>query len=248
MSQAENRAMKSVIHNAVSLFEQGLEACHLSPASSSHQAIVPGYSYPLTEDRQEPLQASYDRSQVGLFYADIVEYSRLTEQGEEGMQHRLAESMNIMQAHITVNNGRILHLAGNAVLAEFKDADSALHCAVNVQLSSRQRNANFHQNEQVLLRIGVSIGDVITDQDDFYKNAANLAARLEKLASSGGIFVAESIRHGLEDHPSFNFVATGKQYVKNISEPVQAFWIEFDVEQVENSNHTSAVRVSAVTS
>lgn len=240
--------MKSVINSAVSLFEQGLEACHLSPGNSSHEAIVPGYSYPLAEDRQESMQASYDRPQVGVFYADIVEFSRLTEQREEVMQHRLAESMNIMQAHITVNNGRILHLAGNAVLAEFKDADSALHCAVNVQLSSRQRNANFHDNEKVLLRIGVSIGNAITDQDDVYENAANLAARLEKLASSGGIFVAESIRHGLEDHPSFKFVATGKQYVKNVSEPVQAFWIEFDVEQVENSNHTSAVRVSAVAS
>ena len=240
--------MKSVIHSAVSLLEQGLEACHLSPGNSPHEAIVPGYSYPLTEDRQKPLQAIYDRRLVGVFYADIVEYSHLTEQGEEGTQHRLDESMKIMQAQITANNGRILHLAGDAVLAEFKDADSALHCAVNVQLSARQGNANFHANEQVLFRIGVSFEDVITDQDDVFNNAANLAARLEKLAYSGGIFVSESIRHRLEDHPSFKFVATGKQYVKNISEPVQAFWIEFDVEQIENSDHTSAVRVSAVTS
>jgi len=240
--------MKSFIQSAASLLEQGIEACHLSTGNSPHDAIVPGYSYPLTEDRQKSLQASYDHRLVGVLYADIVDYSLLTEQDEEGTQHRLVESMKIMQAQITANNGRIVHLADDAVLAEFKDADGALHCAVNVQLSARQGNANFHAHEQVLFRIGVSFGDVITNQDDVFYNAVNLTARLEKLAHTGGIFVSESIRHRLKDHPSFKFVATGKQYVKNISEPVQAFWIEFDAEQIENSDHTSAITVSAVTS
>jgi hypothetical protein len=38
----------------------------------------------------------------------------------------------------------------------------------------------------------------------------------------------------------------GKQYVKNISGPVQAFWIEFDAEQVEKIDQTNFVRISAV--
>ena len=240
--------MKSFIQSAASLLEHGIEACHLSTANSPHDAIVPGYSHPLHEDRLKPLQASYDRRLVGVFYADIVDYSHLTEQDEEGTHHRLIESINIMEAHIAANNGRVVHLADDAVLAEFKDADSALHCAINVQLSARQGNANFHANQQVLFRIGVSFGGVIADQDDVFNNAVNLAARLEKLAHTGGICVSESIRHSLEDHPSYKFVATGKQYVKNISEPVQAFWIEFDAEQIENSDHTSAVTVSAATS
>lgn len=244
----ENRAMKSFIQSAASLLEQGIEACHLSPDNNLHDAIVPGYSYPLTEDGPTPLQATYERGLVGVLYADIVDYSRLSEEDEEGIQQRLAGSMEIMQAQINANNGRVVHLADDAVLAEFKDADSALHCAINVQLSARQGNANFHANQQVLFRIGVSFGDVITDQDDVFSNAVNLASRLEKLAHTGGICVAESIRHRLKDHPSFKFVATGKQYMKNISEPVQAFWIEFDAEQVENSDHTSAVKVSAVAS
>jgi class 3 adenylate cyclase len=153
-----------------------------------------------------------------------------------------------MQTQITANNGKIVHLADDAVLAEFKDADSALHCAVNVQLSARQGNANFHANQQVLFRIGVSFGDASSDQDDVFYNAVNLTTKLRKLAHTGGIFVSEAIRHRLQDHPSFKFVATGKQYVKNIRKPVQAFWIEFDAEQIENSDDTSAIRVSAVTS
>ena len=238
--------MKSFIESAVSLLEQGIEACHLSPGNSPHDAIVPGYSYPSGNDGQRPPKASEDRSPVGIFYADIVDYSHLAEQDQAGMQHRVVESMEIMLAQITENKGRIVHFADDSVLAEFEDADSALHCAINVQLSARQGNANFHANQQVLFRIGVSFGDAATDRDNAFKNAVNLAGRLEKLAHSGGICVAESIRHRLEDHPSFKFIATGNQYVKNISEPVQAFWIEFDAEQIENSDHTSSVRVSAI--
>ena len=240
--------MKSFIQNAVYLLEQGIEACHLSAGNRSSDIIVPGYSYLSTEEQHEPLAESCDRRLAGIFYADIADYSRLTEQDEEGTHHRLVESMKIMETHVAANNGRVAHFAGDAILAEFRDANSALHCAINVQLSARQLNAHLHANQQVLFRIGVNFGDVIADHGDIFGNAVNLTARLEKLAHTGGICVSESIMNNLKNHPSFKFVAMGKQYVKNISEPVQAFWIEFDAEQVENLDHSSVISVSAAAS
>jgi class 3 adenylate cyclase len=123
-----------------------------------------------------------------------------------------------------------------------------LHCAVNVQLAARELNARFHVSERLLFRIGVNFGDVIADNEDIYGNAVNLAARLEELASSGGICVSESVRSELEDNPAFKFVALGKQYVKNISEPVQVFWIEIDTQQVVDAEFTRSLEVSAVAS
>jgi class 3 adenylate cyclase len=99
-----------------------------------------------------------------------------------------------------------------------------------------------------LFRIGVNFGDVITDRGDIYGRAVNLAARLEKLAHSGGICVSESVRLALQDNPTYDFVALGRQYVKNISEPVQAFWIEVESDQAEGIDHTCAVKYSAAKS
>ena len=79
-------------------------------------------------------------------------------------------------------------------------------------------------------------------------NAVNLAARLENLANSGGVCVSESVRSELEDNSAFNFVALGKQYVKNISEPVQAFWSEIDAQQVVDADFTSSLKVSVMAS
>ncbi len=137
-----------------------------------------------------------------------------------------------MEEYVTANNGRVVNTAGDAILAEFKNVDSALQCAVNVQLAARELNARLHVNQRVLFRIGVNFGNVIADNGDIFGNAVNLAARLEKLAIRGGICVSESVRSELKHNSVFNFVALGKQYVKNISKPVQAFWIEFDAQQV----------------
>ncbi|NNE63742.1 MAG: adenylate/guanylate cyclase domain-containing protein [Gammaproteobacteria bacterium] len=200
------------------------------------------------EDCMDILATSLRRKRAAVLYADVANYARLTEQDEEGTHHRLVKAIRIMMSHVVDNRGRIAHLAGDAILAEFKDADSALHCAINVQLSARQWNANFSVDRSVLFRIGVNLGDVISDRGDIYGNAVNLAARLEKLATSGGICVSESVMQDLEGHPSIKFVAMGKRYVKNISEPVHAFWIEFDSQQMGEPNLTSAIKVSALAS
>jgi len=238
--------MRPFIQNAVTYLERRIEALGSSAADNLCDAVVSGYSYPLTKYQQAWPSENCDHRQVGILYADIADYARLTEQDEEGTHHRLVESMKIMEAHVSANCGRVAHFAGDAILAEFKDADNALNCAINVQLWDLQRNASLNSDKQILFRIGVNFGDVIADQGDIFGNAVNLAARLEKLAYSGGICVSESVRHRLKGHPSFKFVAMGKQYVKSISEPVEAFWIEFDSEAIEQVDHTCATTLSEV--
>ena len=240
--------MRPFIQNAVSYFIEKAEALHSTSADGPHDAIVSGYSCPLTDNQQELCQASCDRRQVGIFYADIANYSGLTEQDEEGTHHRLVESMKIMEEYVAANNGRVAHTAGDAILAEFKDIDSALHCAVNVQLAAREMNARLPVNQRVLFRIGVNFGDAIADNDGLYGNAVNLAARLEALAKRGGICVSESARSELDDNSAFKFVALGNQYVENISERVQVFWIEFDEEQVVDTDFTRSLKVSVMAS
>ena len=240
--------MRPFIQNAVSYCVEKAETLHSSSTDDPHDAIVSGYSCPVTDSQQELCQDSCDRRQVGILYADIADYSRLTEQDEEGTHHRIVESMNVIEAYVTANNGRVAYTAGDAILVEFKDIDSALHCAINVQLAAREMNAQLPVNQRVLFRIGVNFGDVIADNGDIYGNAVNLAARLEELAKRGGICVSESVRSELEDNSAFKFVALGNQYVKNISQPVQVFWIEFDSQQVVDTDFTRSLKVSVMAS
>jgi len=240
--------MKLLTQNTISLFEKWIAARQSYVPNIPGDAIVSGYSCTSGIDRQAALPKSCDRRLAGIFYADVAEYARPTEQDEEGTHLYLVEAMKLMQAHIDADNGRVAHFAGDAILAEFKDADSALHCAINVQLAARQWNATLDHESQVRIRIGVNFGEVIADHDDIYGNAANLAARLESLACSGGICVSDTVRTELANKSAFKFVALGKQYVKNASQPIDAFWIEFDPLQIIDTEQTGVVGISAVTS
>ncbi len=240
--------MKLLTQNTVSFFEKWFAVCQSSATNNPGDVIVSGYSCLSNINRQESLPGSCDRRLAGIFYADVADYARLTKQDEEGTHRHLVEAMKLMKAYVEADNGRVAHFTSDAILAEFKDADSALHCAINVQLAARQWNATPNLESRVRFRIGVNFGEVITDHGDIYGNAVNLAARLESLACSGGICVSDTMHTELANKSAFKFAGLGKQHVKNVHKPVEAFWIEFDPLQIINTEQTDAGKISAVAS
>lgn len=241
--------MKWFFGNAISFFNHVSGSAAAPESEPEPDLILSGYAF--TDDYADGAAPGTDcgsRRQSGLLYADIADYARLAGLDDTDAQERLGHAIKKMMANVAANNGRIVHLAGAALLAEFGDADSALHCAINVQLATRQWNATLAAENQVKFRIGVGIGDAISDRHDIQFRAAELAARLEKLACSGGICVSESLGRELGAHPSFKFVPMGKKYVKDIDQPVQAFWIEIDSQRVVDPENTGSVKITALAS
>ena len=72
-------------------------------------------------------------------------------------------------------------------LAEFGSAIDAVQCAVDIQQALSRRNADVPEDRRIILRIGISLGDVIVDGDDLFGNGVNVAARMEGLAEPGTI-------------------------------------------------------------
>jgi adenylate cyclase len=163
------------------------------------------------------------RKLAAILYADVAGYSRLTGADEEGTHRVVAERLDAMTAAITGHGGRIVHYAGDAVLAEFASVVAAVKCAVDVQRDLAARNAEFPDDRRVEFRIGVNLGDVIVDRDEIYGNGVNVAARLESLADPGGICVSRKVLDEVEGKVDIRFEDMGPQEVKNIAKPVQAY-------------------------
>ena len=64
---------------------------------------------------KEPLE----RKLAAILYADVAGYSRLTGTDEDGTHRTLRAYLDAITSHIQVRNGRVVHYAGDAVLAEF---------------------------------------------------------------------------------------------------------------------------------
>ncbi len=170
-----------------------------------------------------------DRKLVTILAADVVGYSTLMEQDEQGTFERLrAGRKELFEPEIARHHGRIFKLMGDGLLAEFGSVVDAVECAVSLQRGLTERNVNVPEDQRIQVRIGINLGEVIVEGDDCYGDGVNIAARLEQLADSGGICVSAKVAREVEKKLSFGFEAMGEQKVKNIAEPIQTFRVKFD--------------------
>ena len=129
-----------------------------------------------------------ERRLAAILVADVVGFSRLMGKDEAGT-HVAVKKLWKEQfgPKVTEHRGRIVKLMGDGVLVEFPSVVDAVGCAVATQRDAAVRNVGVSADRRVQIRIGVSLGDVIVEDDDIYGDGVNVAARMEKLAPSGGI-------------------------------------------------------------
>ncbi|MDH5749341.1 MAG: adenylate/guanylate cyclase domain-containing protein [Rhodospirillales bacterium] len=173
-------------------------------------------------------QEKVARKLAAILYADVAGYSRLTGEDEVGTHKTLKAYLGVFTATIEQHGGRIVHFAGDAVLAEFSSVVDALTCAVSVQRALNSRNQPLKESQKLQFRVGINLGEVIFDDDEIYGDGVNIAARLESLADPGGIYVSQSVYDQVRNKVDLEFDFQGEQKVKNIADPVRAYKVILD--------------------
>ncbi|WFU50774.1 adenylate/guanylate cyclase domain-containing protein [Sinorhizobium terangae] len=174
-----------------------------------------------------PLGEAMDRKLAAILAADVVGYSTLMEQDEQGTFERLrAGRKELFEPEIARHHGRIFKLMGDGLLAEFSSVVDAVECAVALQRRLPERNASCPEDERINVRIGVNLGEVIVEGDDFFGEGVNIAARLEQMAEPGGVYVSGKVAKEVEKKLSFSFESMGECHLKNMDEPVPVFRIK----------------------
>jgi adenylate cyclase len=164
------------------------------------------------------------RRLAAILVADVVGYSRLMEEDETGTHSTMRERQaSILEPTIAENDGRIIRLMGDGVLVEFASVINAVNCAAEMQKRMTAANAGLPEGRQIILRIGINIGDVIVEGGDLYGDGVNIAARLQALADPGGIYVSRTVFDNVRNKVELQFENLGERTVKNIREPVQLY-------------------------
>jgi TolB-like protein/class 3 adenylate cyclase len=165
-----------------------------------------------------------ERRLAAILAADVVSYSRLVGEDEEGTLERLKVLRRaLIDPKIKEHRGRIVRTIGDGLLVEFASVVDAVRCAVDVQREMGLRNTDVPADRRIEFRIGINLGDIIKDGRDVYGDGVNVAARLEALATPGGICVSRVVRDQVRDKLGFAFDDRGEQQVKNITRPVRVF-------------------------
>ncbi|MFP6747298.1 MAG: adenylate/guanylate cyclase domain-containing protein [Alphaproteobacteria bacterium] len=171
----------------------------------------------MTEERLQ-------RRLAAILAADVVGYTRLMAGDEAGTLARLkALRAEVFDPETARFGGRIFKTTGDGALVEFASAVDAVQCAVEIQRALAERNTAVAEDQRTVLRIGVSLGDVIVDEDDLFGNGVSVASRMEGLAEPGEICISENVHEHVSGSLDVEFIDIGEQSVKNIDRPIRCF-------------------------
>ncbi len=120
---------------------------------------------------------------------------------------------------IETHSGIVVKGLGDGVLASFSEASAALAAAVAIQQAA-DAHTKRHPDLALVLRIGLSAGDVTVDANDYFGTPVVEAARLCAAADGGQILAAEVIRLLVKGRARHPLAAVGELELKGLSEAV----------------------------
>ena len=188
-----------------------------------------------------------ERRLAAILAADVVGYSRLMGEDEAGTLACLkACETGVIEPAVAGHGGRIVKRMGDGYLVEFASVVAAVECAM-----AWQKDAS----PPLAFRIGIHVGDVMVQDGDIFGDGVNVAARLEALATPGGLCLSEDAQRQVRGKIDMPIEDMGPQQLKNIAEPMRVFRAVIDgaagddgapIEEAEMDNAAGALRMPRI--
>ncbi|MFO0995000.1 MAG: adenylate/guanylate cyclase domain-containing protein, partial [Hyphomicrobiales bacterium] len=131
----------------------------------------------------------------------------------------------VIDPKVAEHQGRLFKTMGDGFLVEFPSVVNAVACAAAIQKAMVTRNTDLAEDRQIQLRIGIHLGDVISEDGDVYGDGVNVAARIEGLAPPGGIAVSAMVHDNVGGRLDLAFEDMGEQQLKNIVQAVRTYLV-----------------------
>src|ERR1700734_411575 len=132
----------------------------------------------------------------------------------------IREHDDIVRSPLKDQHGREVKHTGDGIMASFSSGSAAFASAIEIQCSLRNRNEDAER--PIRLRVGISVGEPVTERGDLFGAAVQLSARLCGVASPGGIAVSTAVRD-LCVGKLFDFDPMGALDLKGFADPVPVF-------------------------
>jgi TolB-like protein len=165
-----------------------------------------------------------ERRLAAILAADVAGYSRLIEHDEAGTLAALKDRQKrILDPLVRQHRGRIVKLMGDGVIVEFASPVNAVACAVALQRQFEAANAGLPEERRILLRAGITLGDVAVEGGDLFGEGVIVAVRLQSMAEPGRICLSSSVHEQVAGKLPVAFDDLGLCEVKNSTKAIRAF-------------------------
>ena len=164
---------------------------------------------------------------VTIMFTDIVDSTRLTESlGDRRAKEIVCAHDYIVRGQTRAHGGSEVKTMGDGFLLTFPSARRGVACAVAVQ---RELAVSGTEQSQARppVRIGLSVGEPIRDDQDIFGRSVNLAARICARAEGGQILVSDVVRSLLAGSGEFRLGEVGPMDLKGVSEAQHVYEVDW---------------------
>ena len=158
-----------------------------------------------------------------ILHADIAGSTALVRQDEQVAHKRIQETFRHFGDTVTKYHGTVRELRGDALLAEFARASDAVTAALAFQADQVDYLANLNDVIQPVVRVGISMGEVIIADDTITGEGVVLAQRLEQLSEPGGVVIQGAAYETIPGRFPFEYENLGEHEVKGFDEPIKVY-------------------------
>lgn len=159
-----------------------------------------------------------------ILFTDMQGSTRLTQQlGDAGAMAVLRTHDEIVRDSLSRHGGSEVKHTGDGLMAAFPSVAHAIESAIQIQRRFADEEA---VGFPIRVRIGMSAGEPVTEHQDFFGAAVQLAARLTDRAEPGSVLVSSTVRD-LALGKGFVFRKRGNLRLKGFAESVQVFEVDW---------------------
>jgi class 3 adenylate cyclase len=204
----------------------GLLPCEIIEVQPSDVALFMGESPSNDIGRAIHTDGLYDSSVRTFLFTDIVGSTDLTQSVGDAKAISIIRKHNeIVRSSLIVNNGKEVKHTGDGIMACFVSAFKAVNAAREIQKNLK----NFRDNNPdypLYVRIGLNTGEPVTEGNDFFGVAVQMAARLCNKAASNQVLVSNIVKD-LCMGKTVNFIDQGQAELKGFSSPVSVYEVDW---------------------
>jgi len=158
------------------------------------------------------------RKLSAIMFTDMKGYSAEIGKNEEATLKKLWRYEKAMKSIIKEHDGRVVKTIGDAIMGDFDSAVNAVNSAIEIQ--------SLLKKEDIKIRIGIHIGDVIHKGGDIFGDGVNIASRIESICEPGQIYISEDVYNQVKGKIHAGFESLGSKPLKNIESPPKVFRIK----------------------
>jgi adenylate cyclase len=164
------------------------------------------------------------RKLAAIMFTDIVGFSRQMGSNEARTLRLLEIHDQLIRQTVAEYKGKVIKTIGDAFLVDFPSVVHAVQCAQQIQAQFRVHNTDKEKTEQIHVRIGIHLGDIVQRDGDVFGDGVNIASRLQGLAEPDTICLSDVVYRDVANKvPLDAVVSLGRPKLKNIAQRFQVY-------------------------